>query len=65
MRLTITNYLDVISSWCHWAIPAWSELREKYGDRVDFHWKIALMDKKLVCPRLARTRNGTTGAAEC
>jgi hypothetical protein len=36
MRLTITNYLDVISSWCHWAIPAWSELREQYRDRVDF-----------------------------
>ena len=44
MRLTITNYLDVISSWCHWAIPAWQELRQRYGDRVDFRWKIALMD---------------------
>jgi predicted DsbA family dithiol-disulfide isomerase len=55
MRLTITNYLDVISSWCHWAIPAWSELREKYGDRVDFHWKIALMDKKGLPPTRAHT----------
>jgi len=45
MRLLITNYLDVISSWCHWAIPAWQELRARYGDRVDFQWKIALMDK--------------------
>ena len=45
MRLTLTNYLDVISSWCHWAIPAWQELRERYSDRVDFQWKIALMDK--------------------
>ena len=44
MRLTITCYLDVISSWCFWAIPAWRELRERYGERVDFHWKIALMD---------------------
>ncbi|MGH7939382.1 MAG: DsbA family oxidoreductase, partial [Bryobacteraceae bacterium] len=45
MRLTITNYLDVISSWCFWAVPAWEELRERYSDRVDFNWKIALMDK--------------------
>jgi predicted DsbA family dithiol-disulfide isomerase len=44
MRLLITNYLDVISSWCHWAIPAWQQLRARYGDRVDFQWKIALMD---------------------
>lgn len=45
LRLTITNYLDVISSWCFWATPAWQELRECYSDQVDFHWKIALMDK--------------------
>jgi predicted DsbA family dithiol-disulfide isomerase len=44
-RLTITNYLDVISSWCFWATAAWQELQERYRDRVDFHWKIALMDK--------------------
>jgi len=44
MRLTITCYLDVISSWCFWAIPAWRDLRERYGERVDFNWKIALMD---------------------
>ena len=44
MRLTITCYLDVISSWCYWAIPAWRELRQRYADRVDFDWKIALMD---------------------
>jgi predicted DsbA family dithiol-disulfide isomerase len=45
VRLTVTNYLDVISSWCHWAIPAWQELQRRYSDRVDFQWKIALMDK--------------------
>ncbi len=45
MRLTITNYLDVISSWCFWATPAWQELRARYSDQVDFRWKIALMDK--------------------
>lgn len=50
MRLLITNYLDVISSWCYWAIPAWQELRTRYGDRVDFRWKIALMDKAALPP---------------
>jgi predicted DsbA family dithiol-disulfide isomerase len=45
MRLQMTNYLDVISSWCFWAVPAWQELQARYRDRVDFGWKIALMDK--------------------
>jgi predicted DsbA family dithiol-disulfide isomerase len=45
MRLKITNYLDVISSWCFWAEPAWAELKRRYAGRADFEWKIALMDK--------------------
>ena len=44
MKLKVTIYLDVISSWCFWAQPAWEELKKRYGDRVDFEWKIALMD---------------------
>ncbi len=55
MRLTITNYLDVISSWCHWAIPAWQNLRGQYQDRVDFRWKIALMDKAGLPPTREHT----------
>ncbi len=55
MRLLITNYLDVISSWCHWAIPAWRELRARYGDQVDFQWKIALMDKSGLPPTREHT----------
>ena len=51
----MTNYLDVISSWCHWAIPAWQELRDRYSDRVDFQWKIALMDKTGLPPTQAHT----------
>jgi predicted DsbA family dithiol-disulfide isomerase len=50
MRLKMTNYLDVISSWCYWAIPAWQELQERYRDSVDFRWKIALMDKAALPP---------------
>jgi predicted DsbA family dithiol-disulfide isomerase len=42
--ITITNYLDVISSWCFWAEPTWAELKRRYAERVRFDWKIALMD---------------------
>lgn len=44
MKMKVTIYLDVISSWCFWAQPAWEELKKRYADRVDFDWKIALMD---------------------
>ena len=44
MRLKATLYLEVISSWCFWALPAWLELQKRYAGRVDFAWKIALMD---------------------
>lgn len=42
--MKITCYLDIISSWCHWAEPAWAELKRRYGGQVEFDWKIALMD---------------------
>jgi len=45
MRITVTYYLDVISSWCFFAEPAWAELKKHYEGRVEFLWKIALMDK--------------------
>lgn len=45
MKLTITYYLDVISSWCYWAEPAWAELKQRYADQpVKFAWKISLID---------------------
>lgn len=43
MNAKITYYLEVVSSWCHWAEPAWAELKRRYADRVDFGWKIAQM----------------------
>ena len=43
--MKITYYLEVISSWCFWAEPAWAELKQRYGGRVDFEWKLALMEK--------------------
>ena len=44
MKLKITYYLDVASSWCFLAEPAWAALKDRYTGRVDFEWKIALMD---------------------
>ncbi len=44
MQISITNYLDVISSWCFWAEPTWAELKRRYSGQVKFDWKIALMD---------------------
>ncbi len=44
MRITVTYYLDVISSWCYWSEPAWAELKQRYDGRIDFGWKLALMD---------------------
>jgi predicted DsbA family dithiol-disulfide isomerase len=45
MRIRVTYYLDVMSSWCLWAEPAWAELRACCADRpVSFDWRIALLD---------------------
>ncbi|MGZ5529215.1 MAG: DsbA family oxidoreductase [Limisphaerales bacterium] len=44
MSITVTDYLDVVSSWCFWSEPTWAELKRRYGSRVQFQWKIALMD---------------------
>ena len=44
MQITVTDYLDVVSSWCFWSEPTWAELKKRYDGRVGFHWKIALMD---------------------
>ena len=44
MTISVTDYLDVISSWCFWSEPTWAELKRRYDGRVQFRWKIALMD---------------------
>src|SRR3978361_1144426 len=45
MQVSLTSYLDVISSWCFWSEPTWAELKRRYEGRVRFAWKIALMDR--------------------
>ena len=42
--MKITYYLEVLSSWCTWAEPTWDALKAKYAGRVEFEWKIALMN---------------------
>src|SRR5213593_1139811 len=42
--MKVTYYLEVISSWCYWTEPAWAELKHRYAGRVEFGWKLALMD---------------------
>ena len=39
----ITYYLEVLSSWCTWVEPTWTELKQRYAGRAEFQWKIALM----------------------
>jgi predicted DsbA family dithiol-disulfide isomerase len=41
MHVKITYYLDVTSSWCFWAEPAWDELRKRFNKHMEFNWKIA------------------------
>ncbi len=41
--MKVTYYIEVISSWCYWAEPAWAELKQRYAGKVEFGWKIALM----------------------
>src|SRR5213082_3418145 len=43
MPMKVTYYLEVISSWCYWAEPAWAELKRRYDGKVEFDWKVALM----------------------
>ena len=44
MGIIVTDYLEVVSSWCFWSEPTWAELKKRYQGRVTFQWKIALMD---------------------
>ena len=46
MNIKVTYYLDVVSSWCLWAEPAWAELKRRYAKSpVEFEWQIALVEE--------------------
>jgi predicted DsbA family dithiol-disulfide isomerase len=54
MHVSITYYLEVLSSWCYWAEPAWVEIKQHFASKpVKFDWKLALMDE----PALAKSRS--------
>ena len=42
--MKVTYYLEVLSSWCTFAEPAWAELKKRYAGRAEFEWRIALMN---------------------
>lgn len=42
--MKVTYYFEVLSSWCYWVEPTWTELKRRYAGRADFQWKIALMN---------------------
>lgn len=44
MSIRVTYYLEVVSSWCFWAEPAWAELQARFAGQAEFGWKIALME---------------------
>jgi len=46
MSVKVTYYLEVISSWCYWAEPAWVDLKKRYAGKVEFNWKIAQMPEE-------------------
>jgi len=47
MKVNVLYYLDVVSSWCYWAEPAWAELKQHYARApVEFGWAIALLDER-------------------
>ena len=45
-QVNMTYYLDIMSSWCTYVEPTWDELQQRYAGRVNFEWKIALMNRK-------------------
>ena len=63
--MKITYYLEVLSSWCTWVEPTWDALKARYGDRVEFSWKIALMNpgdypvSRAACDWFYRRSGGT------
>jgi len=65
-RMHVTYFVEILSSWCHWAEPAWDEIKTRYVGRVTFSWRIALMrpadfPKSLAeCDWYYRRSGGTT-----
>jgi predicted DsbA family dithiol-disulfide isomerase len=48
--IKVTLFLDVVSSWCYWAEPAWAALQQRFAGRAAFEWKISLVPADAVPP---------------
>jgi predicted DsbA family dithiol-disulfide isomerase len=42
-NVTLTYYLDTLSSWCLVAEEALEKVRKEFGDRIDYEWRIAAL----------------------
>jgi len=40
----VTYFVELISSWCYWAEPAWASIKSRFADEVNFQWRVALLD---------------------
>jgi predicted DsbA family dithiol-disulfide isomerase len=64
--MKVTYFVEILSSWCHWAEPAWDEIKARYAGRVEFTWRIALMKpedfpvSRAQCDWFYRRSGGTT-----
>ncbi len=65
--VTVTYYLEILSSWCHWVEPVWARLKAQYAGRAEFEWRIALMRaedfpvSRSQCEWFYRRSGGTVG----
>lgn len=41
--VSVTCYVEILSSWCFWAEPALDALKRRCHETVTFNWQIALM----------------------
>jgi predicted DsbA family dithiol-disulfide isomerase len=63
-EIKITYFVEILSSWCLWAEPAWDEVKQRYATQARFDWRIALMNpadfpkSRAECDRYYR-RSGT------
>jgi predicted DsbA family dithiol-disulfide isomerase len=64
--IKVTYFVEILSSWCHWAEPAWDEIKSRYAGRVEFAWRVALMKpedfptSRAQCEWFYRRSGGTT-----
>jgi predicted DsbA family dithiol-disulfide isomerase len=46
MSVRVVYFVEILSSWCHWAEPAWDAVKSRFaGAPVEFDWRIALMNR--------------------